>query len=895
MTEDRYFHPLRDFLPGRSGLQLVDFQNIFLGDLDKLALRDPNDLCQDVPADAILYSNDEDDDGQRYIFTRCEGSQLLFLPAQELPQPIEGQALAFVDGHTHISTFFSVVIRGDGNLLQLGLPRLVFWRKKRYRIRHPLDHRMILGRRDGKRTPTRLLNFSTGGVGFLTDLADLTPGELVLMDMDLAACGSWEVAGVIVRVESNLDPLHRFYAAARFQLLRSQHAELERIYRHLSGAEPPLAHASESYAEAASSRPSPALSQPRLEPEAQSSQESGPSVGARILPDPLVEDKAEILESSTATEAFQVQALEKPLGHPENEHSVIQSQQPNDSEVFSAKIAPLVFSAIFSKQGGYRANFSATPPEMQGLVGRALEPEQYLELSPHSDEPWMQAKGQEPAPDIVVIVADGMEPTTMDVDDTQMSVKIEGTEVLADKSASPQAEIENLDDHSSEEGMSKEEQNAWQQSTMDGRAAAAPSSPSESQRLATSGTMPIHVVSARSSDEPMHLNLQSGRQAANLAQALILKGRLQAQTFDRRSALADFERAMVLLQSVADQDGAPIPFPVQEVQVRLHLAAAQTLFELGHLTEAGARVNQALSLLGAYESNSLADLPEWRQNRAQALCLRAQLQSETEPVAAAGDYRDSIRTLAELAAELGDECSPQLRLQWSEAETALAQLYLSQDQAAAAAQSLEQASAALAPEKVEQEVRDVPDWQIQEILIDLGRCQADILQGKARAALDFLHSIDTRVEQLRGQEGQREDAKVIALQANFRLSAAQAADLLGRPGESRELLLKILPTLNGMLRQHREELGPWLRRSVARLQYQFAAVEFRRGHLQASQEACAQALALLEELGQSAEFAPLIGLRRDLAESYNLQGQIFASLGTHEQAMASLNKSLVLL
>lgn len=237
MAENPRFQPLRDFLPSRSGLHLVDFQNVFLGDTEKYSAREPLDLCRDVPADTILFSADPDDDGRGYLFTRCEDSGLFFLPMQELSDAIEGQALAFIDGHTHISTFFAEILGGGGSLVHTTLPHLVYWRKKRFRARLPLDQRMVLGRRDGKRTLTRLINFSTGGVGFLTDIGDLQPGELVLMVLDLAACGSWEVLGVIVRTEPNLDAQYRFYAAARFQLLRAQYGELERIYRCLSGAE----------------------------------------------------------------------------------------------------------------------------------------------------------------------------------------------------------------------------------------------------------------------------------------------------------------------------------------------------------------------------------------------------------------------------------------------------------------------------------------------------------------------------------------------------------------------------------------------------------------------------------------------------------------------------------
>ncbi|MGC9129099.1 MAG: PilZ domain-containing protein, partial [Acidithiobacillus sp.] len=238
MVEDQKFQPLRDFLPSRAGLHLVDFQNVFLGATEKYALREPRDLCRDVPADAILFSADPEDDGKSYLFTRCEDTGLFFLPVQELSDALDGQALAFVDGHTHISTFFAEIMGGGGNLVRMALPHLVYWRKKRFRTRLTLDHRMVLGRRDGKTAQTRLINFSTGGVGFLTDIGDLQPGELVLMIMDLAACGPWEVTGVIVRTEPNLDAQHRVYAAARFQLLRTQQIELERIYRCLGGFGP---------------------------------------------------------------------------------------------------------------------------------------------------------------------------------------------------------------------------------------------------------------------------------------------------------------------------------------------------------------------------------------------------------------------------------------------------------------------------------------------------------------------------------------------------------------------------------------------------------------------------------------------------------------------------------
>ncbi|MBU2820630.1 PilZ domain-containing protein, partial [Acidithiobacillus caldus] len=396
MAENPRFQPLRDFLPSRSGLHLVDFQNVFLGDNEKYSAREPLDLCRDVPADAILFSADPDDDGRGYLFTRCEDSGLFFLPMQEFSDTIEGQALAFIDGHTHISTFFAEILGGGGSLVHTTLPHLVYWRKKRFRARLSLDQRMVLGRRDGKRTPTRLINFSTGGVGFLTDIGDLQPGELVLMVLDLAACGSWEVLGVIVRTEPNLDAQYRFYAAARFQLLRAQYGELERIYRCLSGAETATSREAKEPAYTAQFpgvSPEPSIA-PKVQPtmddtaaEALEPQAASTGHGMSLSPDLAPPSPTLPADHGSLAEAMQESALAGTMGH---------ASDPEQDQQSGAM--PLTLRARLAMQGVYQVNYSASVTAA-GEPAESLEPQQLSELSLHSDSALPPSAEPEPEPE----------------------------------------------------------------------------------------------------------------------------------------------------------------------------------------------------------------------------------------------------------------------------------------------------------------------------------------------------------------------------------------------------------------------------------------------------------------------------------------------------------------
>ncbi|MGC9128877.1 MAG: hypothetical protein ACP5GA_09130 [Acidithiobacillus sp.] len=379
-----------------------------------------------------------------------------------------------------------------------------------------------------------------------------------------------------------------------------------------------------------------------------------------------------------------------------------------------------------------------------------------------------------------------------------------------------------------------------------------------------------------------------------LAQALILKGSLQSQALGRRAALADFDQAATLLQRAAEASATPSPLPIQDSLVRLHLAAARTLCELGRLDEAKARLSQALTLLDGQNGAALADLPEWRQHRAEILTLRARLQSEADPEAAAEDYRKAIASLADLATELGEECSPTLRLRWSEAEIGLAQLYLEQNQTTGAQQSVTASLSALALDRLEPESRELPDWRLQELVIDLSRCQIELCQGMARSALDTLRQMSGRLEQLQGIAGQVPDARLVELQAGYAVALAQAADLLGRPSESQPILHDLLSALDDIQGRYAEDFGPWLRRGLARMHYRWALLEFGRGHLQAAQEACSQSLATLEDIARNDAFAQFTGLRRDRAESHILLAKIHAARGAHDLAMESLNRALVL-
>jgi len=454
--------------------------------------------------------------------------------------------------------------------------------------------------------------------------------------------------------------------------------------------------------------------------------------------------------------------------------------------------------------------------------------------------------------------------------------------------------IELPDDHdSSEEGMSETEQNGSQQNVAMG-SEGMDRSP-EQPDFSHVGTQATHQGSAAATAVPSPMIAQGGVLAAELAEALVLKGTLQSRALSRRAALADFDQAASLLHRATESSATPSPLSIQNSLVQLHLATARTLYDLGRLDEAETRLNQSLAILEGPNGAALSDLPQWRKHRAETLVLRARLQSESHPEAAAEDFRAAISIYADLAADLGDECGPALRLRWSEAEIALAQLYLDLNQTAAALQSVTAAQTALALDRLEPDSRALPDWRMQELLIDLRRCQIELRQGMARSALDALRQMAGRLEQLQESGGeQAQDVCLVELRADYAVAVAQATDLLGHSGESQTVLGDALSTLDDLQRRHGEDVGPWLRRSLARIYYRRAIVEFGRNQLQAAQEACSRGLAALEDLARNDAFARLTGLLRDLAESHILLAKIHAARGAHELAMESLNRALVL-
>ncbi|PKY10595.1 hypothetical protein B1757_08430 [Acidithiobacillus marinus] len=221
---------LRARLPPRSGLNLFDFQRAFLFGGESSGFMDPADLCRNHPAEAILYGEEEEDEGHSFIFSRCEDSQLLFLPQAPLLELPYSRTLVFLDSPSSIATFFSNFLSVDIDFYRFDHPKLIQWRKKRNKNRLLLNTELTISRRNGRQVLARLYDFSMSGIGFQTNVVDFSDGELILVEFMTEHCGTYESAATIVRQEINLHQNHKTFAAARLVPTKAQRANMERIF-----------------------------------------------------------------------------------------------------------------------------------------------------------------------------------------------------------------------------------------------------------------------------------------------------------------------------------------------------------------------------------------------------------------------------------------------------------------------------------------------------------------------------------------------------------------------------------------------------------------------------------------------------------------------------------------
>jgi tetratricopeptide (TPR) repeat protein len=242
MTSDTQINPLesqdlpdlRRMLPDRSGLDLSLFHLLLTSDFSSDVIHDPADICKTPGKIAILFSEDEGDDGHFAVLDHCTAEQIFFQPQENLSHRRYEQSLICVDGDGFITIFLADFSHQENGFYVFARPSVIHSRKKRFRDRIPANGEITIHRSNQESIVGKLKDLSNSGVGLLIDDCDLQSGEMILVDFTLPGSDPFTSAALVVRQEKHRNRRYGLFIAARFLLTRSQKSGLDAILRHLN-------------------------------------------------------------------------------------------------------------------------------------------------------------------------------------------------------------------------------------------------------------------------------------------------------------------------------------------------------------------------------------------------------------------------------------------------------------------------------------------------------------------------------------------------------------------------------------------------------------------------------------------------------------------------------------
>lgn len=218
-------------LPLRAGLGMAEYQAFLLGEFPESVVDDVADrLCPCPGGDAVLFSADPEDDGNRFTFHGCDGDNLTFSAKAGMGDRNYRKALVFVEVGQNIYTFFADLRQVFEGRLHFVMPRLVHKRSARYAKRVRLDGKILLRRKDGRAIQAVLQDFSPTGASFLTGNEGFRVGETMLAEFEIPDCGICETVVTSVRTETRSGGGFRTLVAVKMALTREQRKKAEQLY-----------------------------------------------------------------------------------------------------------------------------------------------------------------------------------------------------------------------------------------------------------------------------------------------------------------------------------------------------------------------------------------------------------------------------------------------------------------------------------------------------------------------------------------------------------------------------------------------------------------------------------------------------------------------------------------
>ncbi|MBU2743383.1 PilZ domain-containing protein [Acidithiobacillus albertensis] len=189
-------------------------------DADDYLLPSPEGLNLQSGHSALIYRSDEHDNGT-LCHVRGWDADDLMLEQNTLSLDTSlsyKKTLIFILARPYLMGFFA-----DWKCFQSGThyfqrPQRVLRRKSRMHARVPIHGKVLVHRRSGDVTSHILNDFSPGGASFYSEDKVLSQGEMLLIEMEINACGVCETTASIARIESLEHSAQGYLVGVRFNL-----------------------------------------------------------------------------------------------------------------------------------------------------------------------------------------------------------------------------------------------------------------------------------------------------------------------------------------------------------------------------------------------------------------------------------------------------------------------------------------------------------------------------------------------------------------------------------------------------------------------------------------------------------------------------------------------------
>ncbi|MEL5849019.1 MAG: PilZ domain-containing protein [Candidatus Igneacidithiobacillus chanchocoensis] len=753
MTSDTQINPLesqdlpdlRRMLPNRSGLDLSLFHLLLTSDFSSDVIHDPADICKTPGKIAILFSEDEGDDGHFAVLDHCTAEQIFFQPQENLSHRRYEQSLICVDGDGFITVFLADFIHQENGFHVFARPSVIHSRKKRFRDRMPANGEITIHRSNQESIVGKLKDLSNSGVGLLVDDCDLQSGEMILVDFTLPGSDPFTSAALVVRQEKHLNRRYGLFIAARFLLTRSQKSGLDAILRHLNDdmIHPNLDLASsppdflEMPTPAEKSDPAPEQTDSPLAATEPAPLEIEPATLSRETPRASVSMMANLnmATSYQANFASARQQAELPI-HPRlaqgTEHEMPTEvvgmppaldfdEEPNGLPAAQSLVPEAMTDAPPVEHGVELA------PGVVDNASRSEGEEELLQPLPHTDD--TEVSTEPHAPQGIDFAEDaGMwqeaelptegnelaEPHPEEADAHAQVQAVAPTSVSTndypafddEAAASAPTETPNsiLQPATEISALQAPEtsHSAGEQSVIDtvsaitAEAKPLSSVPSFSSSSFVQGstmpdTSPFEATSSnpeKSAPGIPSAGIQRVRTQMELASVLCSKAELLAETSDHRKAVEHFDHALNVLGQT--QDAAHLAPKVLDIRARSLLGRARSLHTLGD-GRALEAASQAIDALGAHWNDDKALRPQLAIDLAQAHMIRGTALATRDAASAVPEYQRAQEILSVIQKRYGEQVAPGLLHQSARTALCLGNLYSDQGLYAGALPFLDQA------------------------------------------------------------------------------------------------------------------------------------------------------------------------------------------------------------